>query len=183
MMCRTTQSKRGNMPGCVGMTLPRVAWHSTPKASNDCRAWERGNLPKGGSHAKSLRRRLDVGFPCYAVVASRPVGERGRTVQSITNGAYLRRHFEARPASPIIQRVATNLCGIGLGGYCPGGYRACLRSGTPKAECDLILARCDECNQAMVDCREKVGVEPGYTCAKCRKALYRCRARMSVVPK
>jgi len=84
---------------------------------------------------------------------------------------------------PIIQRVATNLCGIGLGGYCPGGYRACLRSGTPKAECDLILARCDECNQAMVDCREKVGVEPGYTCAKCRKALYRCRARMSVVPK
>ena len=87
------------------------------------------------------------------------------------------------PTSPIIQRVATNLCGIGLGGYCPGGYRACLRSGTPKAECDLILARCDECNQAMVDCREKVGVEPGYTCAKCRKALYRCRARMSVVTK
>ena len=87
------------------------------------------------------------------------------------------------PTSRIIQRVATNLCGIGLGGYCPGGYRACLRSGTPKAECDLILARCDECNQAMVDCREKVGVEPGYTCAKCRKALYRCRADMSVVPK
>jgi hypothetical protein len=87
------------------------------------------------------------------------------------------------PTGPIIQRVASNLCGIGLGGYCPGGYRACLRSGTPKAECDLILARCDECNQAMVDCREKVGVEPGYTCAKCRKALYRCRARMSVVPK
>ena len=87
------------------------------------------------------------------------------------------------PTSRIIQRVATNLCGIGLGGYCPGGYRACLRSGTPKAECDLILARCDECNQAMVDCREKVGVEHGYTCAKCRKALYRCRAHMSVVPK
>jgi hypothetical protein len=87
------------------------------------------------------------------------------------------------PAGPIIQRVASNLCGISLGGYCPEGYRACLRSGTPKAECDLILARCDECNQAMVDCREKVGVEPGYTCAKCRKALNRCRARMSVLPK
>ena len=27
------------------------------------------------------------------------------------------------PTNPIIQHVATNLCGIGLGGYCHGGYR------------------------------------------------------------
>ena len=86
-------------------------------------------------------------------------------------------------ASPTIQYVATNLCGIGLGGFCPGGYRACLRSGTPQGECDAILARCNACNDAMADCREKVGHEPGYTCAKCRKALFRCRARMSVPAK
>jgi hypothetical protein len=44
---------------------------------------------KGGSYAKSLRRRLDVGFPCYTAVASKPVGERRRTGQSITNGPCL----------------------------------------------------------------------------------------------
>src|SRR6516164_3469192 len=53
---------------------------------------------KGGSYAKSLRHPLDAGFPCYAVVVSSPVGERGRTAQSITNGAYLRQYFESQPA-------------------------------------------------------------------------------------
>jgi hypothetical protein len=82
-------------------------------------------------------------------------------------------------ANPAIQHVAGNLCGITLGGYCPGGYRACLRSGTPQAECNRILARCNACNDAMLHCREKVGHVPGYTCVKCRKALFRCRAHMS----
>jgi hypothetical protein len=89
--------------------------------------------------------------------------------------------FDKNPdlTASTIQYVASNLCGISLGGYCPGGYRACLRSGTPQAECNAILVRCNACNDHMLHCREKVGHEPGYTCAKCRKALFRCRAHMS----
>ena len=82
--------------------------------------------------------------------------------------------------NPAVQYVSHELCGIGLGGYCPRGYRGCIRSGQPKAECEARLARCDDCNQEMVDCRQKVGHQAGYTCAKCRKALDKCRADLSV---
>jgi hypothetical protein len=37
-------------------------------------------------------------------------------------------------------------------------------------------SQCESCNQAMVQCRQKVGHQPGYSCAKCRKALDQCRA-------
>jgi hypothetical protein len=77
---------------------------------------------------------------------------------------------------PAVQYVSHNLCGIGLGGYCPRGYRGCIRAGRPKAECEDRLEQCEACNQAMVQCRQKVGHQPGYSCAKCRKALDQCRA-------
>jgi hypothetical protein len=156
-----------------------------PKASSDCRASERGDPSKKEEFMPNL---CVVGLmSAFLVMLLSPIGQLASAEERF-NQSRMALIFDSTlnsglPTGPIVQRVASNLCGIGLGGYCPGGYRACLRSGTPKAECDLILARCDECNQAMVDCREKVGVEPGYTCAKCRKALYRCRARMSVVPK
>jgi hypothetical protein len=79
-------------------------------------------------------------------------------------------------ANPAVQHVSDNLCGVGLGGYCPRGYRGCIRAGRPKTECEARLAQCDSCNRAMVQCRQKVGHLPGYTCVKCRKALDRCRA-------
>jgi hypothetical protein len=78
--------------------------------------------------------------------------------------------------NPAVQYVSHNLCGIGLGGYCPRGYRGCIRAGRPKAECEDRLEQCEACNQAMVQCRQKVGHQSGYTCAKCRKALDQCRA-------
>ena len=78
--------------------------------------------------------------------------------------------------NPAVQYVSHNLCGIGLGGYCPRGYRGCIRAGRPKAECEDRLEQCEACNQAMVQCRQKVGHQPGYSCAKCRKALDQCRA-------
>jgi hypothetical protein len=81
--------------------------------------------------------------------------------------------------NPTVQYASQELCGIGLGGYCPRGYRGCIRAGRPKAECEARLARCDACNQAMVDCRQKVGHQAGYTCAECRQALDKCRASLS----
>jgi hypothetical protein len=83
------------------------------------------------------------------------------------------------PANPNLQYMSHNLCGIGLGGYCPGRYRSCLRAGRPKAECEAWVERCDACNQAMADCRQKVGHQAGYTCDKCRQALDKCRANLS----
>jgi len=78
--------------------------------------------------------------------------------------------------NPAVQYVSHDLCGISLGGYCPRGYRGCIRAGRPKAECEDRLEQCEACNQAMVQCRQKVGHQPGYSCAKCRKALDQCRA-------
>lgn len=90
------------------------------------------------------------------------------------------RLLDAPSAGSNVERVANNLCGIGLGGgYCPGGYRSCIRSGQPQAECDAWIKRCDACNEAMLHCRQRVGHVPGYTCTKCRRALDRCRAALS----
>jgi hypothetical protein len=83
------------------------------------------------------------------------------------------------PAKPPLYYVKHDLCGIGLGGYCPGRYRSCIRAGRPKAECEAWVERCDACNQAMLECRQKVGHQPGYSCVKCRKALDKCRASLS----
>jgi DNA-binding helix-hairpin-helix protein with protein kinase domain len=83
------------------------------------------------------------------------------------------------PAKPPLYYVKHDLCGIGLGGYCPGRYRSCIRAGRPKAECEAWVARCDACNQAMLECRQKVGHQPGYSCVKCRKKLDKCRASLS----
>jgi len=83
------------------------------------------------------------------------------------------------PAKPARQYAKHDLCGVGLGGYCPGRYRSCIRAGRPKAECEAWVARCDACNQAMLECRQKVGQQPGYTCAACRKDLDKCRAGLS----
>jgi hypothetical protein len=80
------------------------------------------------------------------------------------------------PGDDAAQYVSHNLCGVDLGGYCPRGYRGCIRAGRPRAECEARLAHCESCNQAMVRCRNKVGHQPGLTCAKCRKALDHCRA-------
>ncbi|HKA81346.1 MAG TPA: hypothetical protein VKD43_15000 [Xanthobacteraceae bacterium] len=85
-------------------------------------------------------------------------------------------------SAPINQQryyVKHDLCGIGLGGYCPGRYRSCIRAGRPKAECEARVARCDACNQAMLECRQKVGHQPGYNCPQCRKDLDKCRASLS----
>jgi hypothetical protein len=87
------------------------------------------------------------------------------------------------PANPAPQYVSHELCGIGLGGYCPGRYRSCIRSGRPRAECQARLERCEACNQAMVACRQKVGHAPGYTCVRCRAALDKCRAGLAVPEK
>jgi hypothetical protein len=89
----------------------------------------------------------------------------------------------ALSANSTIERVTHNLCGIGLGGYCPGRYRSCIRAGRPQAECDAWVARCDACNEAMLHCRQRVGHLPGFTCTKCRRALDRCRAELSITPK
>jgi len=90
---------------------------------------------------------------------------------------------ESPRLKPAPQFATHELCGIGLGGYCPGGYRACLRAGRPKAECEARNARCEACNQEMLECRQKVGHQPGYTCPQCRKALDRCRAGLSAPTK
>jgi hypothetical protein len=87
------------------------------------------------------------------------------------------------PTDPTLHYVSHELCGIGLGGYCPGRYRACVRAGRPQAECQARLARCEECNHAMLNCRQKVGHQAGYTCAQCRKALDQCRAQLSAPSK
>lgn len=100
--------------------------------------------------------------------------ERSRVVL-IPDGASDR----AQPADPSRRYVTHNLCGIGLGGYCPGRYRSCIRAGRPRAECETWVARCDACNQAMLECRQKVGHQPGSTCPPCRKALDKCRASLS----
>ena len=84
-----------------------------------------------------------------------------------------------RGDDPLLQLASHNLCGVTLGGYCPGRYRSCLRAGRPRAECDAFVARCNACNEAMLHCRQKVGHVPGFTCSKCRRALDRCRARLS----
>ena len=78
-----------------------------------------------------------------------------------------------------VEFATHDLCGIGLGGYCPGRYRSCIRAGTPQAQCQVRLERCNACNHAMHDCRQQVGHQPGYTCAQCRQALDKCRAGIS----
>ena len=85
----------------------------------------------------------------------------------------------ALPANPMLQYVNHELCGITLGGYCPGRYRSCIRAGRPKAHCEAWVARCDACNHAMLDCRQNVGHQPGYACTECRQALDKCRANLS----
>jgi hypothetical protein len=62
--------------------------------------------------------------------------------------------------NPAVQYVSHNLCGISLGGYCPRGYRGCIRAGRPKAECEDRLEQCEACNQAMVQCRQKSVISP-----------------------
>ncbi len=84
------------------------------------------------------------------------------------------------PANPPLEYVSHNRCGVSLGGWCPGRVRSCIRAGRPAAECEAWGERCSACNQAMVDCREKVGHQAGYTCTKCRQALDKCRAGLSV---
>ncbi len=80
------------------------------------------------------------------------------------------------PAMQSFQHVTHDLCGVTLGGYCPGRYRSCLRAGRPPAVCQARLEQCETCNHNMLDCRRQVGHQPGYTCVKCRKALDKCRA-------
>ena len=77
----------------------------------------------------------------------------------------------AVPASPALQLVSHERCGVQLGGWCPGRVRSCLRSGEPAAKCELWGNRCEACNETMLACREKVGHQAGYTCTKCRKAM------------
>ena len=88
-----------------------------------------------------------------------------------------------RSLPPLAEQATHNLCGIGLGGFCPGRVRSCIRSGRPKAECEAWGDACSACNHAMVECRQKVGHVAGATCGPCRAALSKCRAALSVPAK
>jgi len=87
-----------------------------------------------------------------------------------------------RSLAPIAEPASHELCGIGLGGRCPRGFRACIRT-QPRHVCDEWLERCEACNKDMVACRQQVGHAAGFTCVKCRAAFNRCDAALSVHPK
>jgi hypothetical protein len=84
--------------------------------------------------------------------------------------------------APLAEEATHNLCGIGLGGRCPRGYRACLRT-QPRHVCDEWLGRCERCTHEMAECRQKVGHVAGFTCVKCRAAFDKCEAALSVPSK
>jgi hypothetical protein len=83
---------------------------------------------------------------------------------------------------PLVAPATHELCGIGLGGRCPRGYRACRRT-QPEAVCQDWLARCEACAHAMAACRQQVGHTPGFSCTKCRAAFDACEARLRMPAK
>lgn len=117
---------------------------------------------------------------CLVWSASEPTGAQEASSQlALTLDGTLDRSL---PDNRNVQRVMHELCGVTLGGYCPGRYRACVRSGRPKAECEVWADRCAACNTAMAECRQKVGHEAGFSCPDCKAALDKCRAS-NVMPK
>jgi hypothetical protein len=129
-------------------------------------------------NTRSLILFLSILLLCALMIAESRLANAGEGITTLRtaltfDGALNRDLSRDNPAA---WYVSHNLCGVDLGGYCPRGYRGCIRAGRPKPECEARLAQCESCNQAMVQCRQKVGHQPGYSCAKCRKALDQCRA-------
>lgn len=129
-------------------------------------------------NTRSLILFLSILLLCELMIAESRLANAGEGITTLRtaltfDGALNRDLSRDNPAA---WYVSHNLCGVDLGGYCPRGYRGCIRAGRPKSECEARLAQCESCNQAMVQCRQKVGHQPGYSCAKCRKALDQCRA-------
>jgi hypothetical protein len=79
--------------------------------------------------------------------------------------------------TPIAQPENHELCGIGLGGRCPRRYRSCRRA-QPEAVCEERNVRCENCTQAMFECRQQVGHVAGVTCEQCREEFDRCEAAL-----
>lgn len=114
-----------------------------------------------------------------AAVFAAVAGSRAQPPASILAGPALQTGIDMQ--SSLIEPIATNLCGRGLGGRCTKGRAACSR-GTP-AQCAAWKnwsAGCTSCAQTFAKCRQRVGQSYKYTCDRCLAAHDACEGKIRV---